>query len=160
MGSVGGTNASITHRRRARSAGRHRVDCPFQKGAVIYREGDSANAIFNIVKGVVTPRRKAPDGSEHIAAFLFPDDLFGLAEEGRYTNSMRALTPGDRVPPSRTGLTKPIVARCRAGISCYLQALSGTPSSSVSCVSAQPTKVHFEIGDVSAISRTTSRRKR
>jgi CRP-like cAMP-binding protein len=26
-------------------------------------------------------------------AFLFPDDLFGLAQEGRYSNSIKALTP-------------------------------------------------------------------
>lgn len=64
----------------------------FKKGAVIYREGDNADAIFNIIAGVVAASRRAPDGSEHIAAFLFPDDLFGLSEEGRYTNSTRALT--------------------------------------------------------------------
>jgi CRP-like cAMP-binding protein len=64
----------------------------FKKGAVIYREGDHADAVFNIITGIVTPCRKAPDGGEHIAAFLFPDDLFGLSKEGRYTNSTRALT--------------------------------------------------------------------
>ena len=65
----------------------------FKKGAVIYREGERVDAIFNIIGGVVTPYRTAPDGSEYIGAFLFADDLFGLSEEGRYTNSMRAITP-------------------------------------------------------------------
>jgi CRP/FNR family transcriptional regulator len=37
--------------------------------------------------------KTAPDGSEHITAFLFPDDMFGLSEEGKYTNSAKALTP-------------------------------------------------------------------
>ena len=63
-----------------------------KKGAVIYREGERVDAIFNIIGGVVTPYRTAPDGSEYIGAFLFADDLFGLSEEGRYTNSMRAIT--------------------------------------------------------------------
>jgi CRP-like cAMP-binding protein len=41
---------------------------------------------------VVTSYRKAPDGSEHVVAFLLADDLFGLSTEGLYTNSTRALT--------------------------------------------------------------------
>jgi CRP-like cAMP-binding protein len=65
----------------------------FKKGAVIYREGDHVDAIFNIIRGVVTTYRKAPNGSEHIAAFLLADDLFGLSEEGRYINSAKAITP-------------------------------------------------------------------
>ena len=65
----------------------------FKKGAVIYREGERVDAIFNIIGGVFTPYRTAPDGSEYIGAFLFAEDLFGLSEEGRYINSMRAITP-------------------------------------------------------------------
>ncbi len=65
----------------------------FNKGEEIYRKGQRADAIFNIITGVVKTYKTAPDGSEHIAAFLFPDDIFGLAEEGRYTNSAKAITP-------------------------------------------------------------------
>src|SRR5664279_6530252 len=65
----------------------------FNKGEEIYREGEHADAVFNIITGVVKAYKTAPDGSEHITAFLFPDDLFGLAEEGRYTNSAKAITP-------------------------------------------------------------------
>jgi CRP-like cAMP-binding protein len=64
-----------------------------KKGEEIYREGQRADAVFNIITGVVKAYKTAPDGSEHIAAFLFPDDMFGLSEEGRYTNSTKALTP-------------------------------------------------------------------
>jgi CRP-like cAMP-binding protein len=64
----------------------------FKKGAQIYREGDRANAVFNIISGVVKSYRVLPDKTERIAAFLFADDLFGLAEEGHYTNAMKALT--------------------------------------------------------------------
>jgi CRP-like cAMP-binding protein len=65
----------------------------FKKGEVIYRENDPANAVFNIISGVVSSYKKTPDGSEHMAAFLLPDDVFGLAAEGRYTNSAKAITP-------------------------------------------------------------------
>ena len=64
----------------------------FKKGAEIYREGRSANAVFNLISGVVKAFRTAPDGSEHITEFLFPDDLFGLSEEGKYVNSTTAIT--------------------------------------------------------------------
>jgi len=65
----------------------------FRKGTIIYREGDHVDAIFNVIRGVVTTYKKIANGSEHIAAFLLSDDLFGLSEEGRYTNSAKAITP-------------------------------------------------------------------
>ena len=65
----------------------------FKKGEAIYRENDPANAVFNIIGGVVSAYKKTSDGSEHMAAFLLPDDVFGLAAEGRYTNSTKAITP-------------------------------------------------------------------
>lgn len=62
----------------------------FKKGAEIYRSGDRAGAIFNIISGVV---KCYPDSdATHIACFLFPDDVFGLSEQGVYTNSAKALT--------------------------------------------------------------------
>ena len=47
--------------------------------------------MFNIISGVV----KAYSGEDagHITAFLFPGDLFGLSQEGTYTNSVQAVTP-------------------------------------------------------------------
>jgi CRP/FNR family transcriptional regulator len=65
----------------------------FGKGDEIYRQGRRANTVFNIISGVVKAYKTTSDSSEHITAFLFPDDLFGLSEEGRYTNSTRAVTP-------------------------------------------------------------------
>src|SRR5664279_3025789 len=58
-----------------------------------YSEDQHTDAAFNIITGVVKAYKTAPDGSEHITAFLFPDDMFGLSEEGTYTNSTKALTP-------------------------------------------------------------------
>jgi CRP/FNR family transcriptional regulator len=65
----------------------------FNKGEEIYGEGQRANSVFNIITGVVKAYKIAADGSEHITAFLFPDDLFGLSEEGRHINSTKAITP-------------------------------------------------------------------
>ncbi len=64
----------------------------FKKGAQIYREGDRADAVFNIAGGVVKAYRALPDRTERISAFLFADDLFGLAEDGKYANSAKAVT--------------------------------------------------------------------
>lgn len=63
----------------------------FKKGAVIYRSGDFADAIFNVVSGVVKCR-SGEDG-DHIVAFLFPGDVFGLSAEGRYVSSAATVTP-------------------------------------------------------------------
>jgi CRP-like cAMP-binding protein len=65
----------------------------FKKGTEIYHEGDHADAVFNIISGVAKVCQRDAGGVEHIAAFLFPDDLFGLAQEGCYANSIKTLTP-------------------------------------------------------------------
>jgi len=64
----------------------------FKKGEKIYSEGKSVTAVFNIISGVVKTYKPARGGAEHVAALLYPQDLFGLSEEGRYTNSAKALT--------------------------------------------------------------------
>ena len=64
----------------------------FKKGDQIYVEGDAADAAFNIISGIVVSCRSQP-GGERVTSFLYPGDLFGLSEEGRYSNSIRAATP-------------------------------------------------------------------
>jgi CRP-like cAMP-binding protein len=64
----------------------------FDKGNQIYHEADYAAAVFDIISGVVKTYRTTPDKAEHIGAFLFADDLFGLTEERRYVNSAKAVT--------------------------------------------------------------------
>ena len=72
----------------------------FKRGARIYREGDRADAVFNIISGVVKSHIILPNETKHIVAFLFADDLIGLTEEGRYVNSAEAVTAvtGYRIP--------------------------------------------------------------
>lgn len=64
----------------------------FKKHEQIYSEGEPAEAIFNVISGVIKVYKTAPDGGEHISAFLYPEDLCGLSEAGRYANSARAVT--------------------------------------------------------------------
>jgi len=62
-------------------------------GTVFYERGSHAGWIYNIVSGTICSFRPLPDGSERVAAFLFAEDLFGLARKGVYVNSTRAVTP-------------------------------------------------------------------
>ena len=63
----------------------------FNKGEQIYSEGDKADAVFNIASGVVTAYRTIKQG-KHVTSFLHPGDLFGLSEEGHYSNTTKAAT--------------------------------------------------------------------
>jgi CRP/FNR family transcriptional regulator len=65
----------------------------FKKGAQIYSDGEPAKAVFNIIGGVIKIYRPTPEGGDYVCAFLYPEDLFGLTEEGRYVNSAKAITP-------------------------------------------------------------------
>ncbi len=49
-------------------------------------------ASFNIIDGMVTCYRPVQRRRKYVAAFLYPGDMFGLSEEGRYANSARATT--------------------------------------------------------------------
>jgi len=64
----------------------------FGKGELLYRKGDHADAVFNLIGGVVKSYKTQENGLPHIADFLFPDDLIGLSEEGRYVNTAEAIT--------------------------------------------------------------------
>jgi CRP-like cAMP-binding protein len=59
---------------------------------IFYREDTPAEWVFMIAKGVIKSYRDLPSGKRHIAAFLFPGDVFGLAENGRFVNTTQAIT--------------------------------------------------------------------
>jgi CRP-like cAMP-binding protein len=59
---------------------------------VVYREHASAQCVFAIGEGVVKSYREFPSGKRAVAAFLFSRDVFGLAENGRYINSVQAIS--------------------------------------------------------------------
>jgi CRP-like cAMP-binding protein len=66
----------------------------------VYKEGDPLAWIFIVGDGLLKSFRELPSGKRRIVAFLFPKDVFGLAEHGRYVNSVRTVTASTlfRVP--------------------------------------------------------------
>jgi CRP-like cAMP-binding protein len=60
---------------------------------IVYRENSVATDIFICGSGCAKSYRELPSGTRHIATFLFGRDLFGLAENGLYVNTVRAITP-------------------------------------------------------------------
>src|ERR1043165_5083707 len=63
----------------------------FKKGASIYRAGQRAEKFYVIVSGNVAAFEPSKSSKKYITAFLYPTDLFGFAERGRYTLSAAAL---------------------------------------------------------------------
>lgn len=60
---------------------------------LIYDQGQRADALFFIQKGMVATSVHDGDGNRQILGFLRSGDLFGLAEDGCYVNAARTLTP-------------------------------------------------------------------
>ena len=61
--------------------------------AIVYRGDTPAEHVFIIERGVVKSFRDLPSGKRRVAAFWYPEDIFGLAEAGRYVNTLQTITP-------------------------------------------------------------------
>jgi len=59
---------------------------------VVYRADTPAEHIFLVRRGVVKSFRDLPSGKRRVMGFLFPGDVFGLAEGGYYVNTTQAIT--------------------------------------------------------------------
>jgi CRP/FNR family transcriptional regulator len=59
---------------------------------VIYREEAPATSVFIIGEGVVKAYKDLPSGRRWVTAFLYPADVFGLAENGLYIRNAQAVT--------------------------------------------------------------------
>ena len=59
---------------------------------IIYREGDPLSDIFIVGEGLVKSFRDLASGRRRIVTFVFPRDVFGLAEAGRYVNTTKTIT--------------------------------------------------------------------
>jgi CRP-like cAMP-binding protein len=75
-----------------------RVSMPTR--TIVFREDTALESIFLASEGVLKAFREMPSGKRRVAAFLFPGDLFGLAEDGRYVNTVQSVTPATvyRIP--------------------------------------------------------------
>ena len=62
-------------------------------GTILCHAGHPAQAVFSVTSGTLASFRERRDGTRKIFAFLFAEDLFGLARRGRYVNSVKTITP-------------------------------------------------------------------
>lgn len=74
----------------ATSIMRHQV---IERDECIAREGDPADYIYNVAKGVVRLTKYLQNGRRQITQFLYPGDLVGIAYQERYSFSAEAATP-------------------------------------------------------------------
>lgn len=63
-----------------------------ERGATLFREGDEAGAIYDVADGILKTTAIRPDGGRAILGFFFPQDIVGLAENGRYVSTVQAVT--------------------------------------------------------------------
>lgn len=59
---------------------------------IVYREDATLDWIFISSEGVLKAFRELPSGKRRVTAFLFPGDVFGLAENGHYVNTVQTVT--------------------------------------------------------------------
>jgi CRP-like cAMP-binding protein len=59
---------------------------------MVYRESSPLSHLYVVADGVLKSFRDFPSGRRRVMAFLFPQDIFGLAEDGRYVNNVQSIT--------------------------------------------------------------------
>lgn len=62
------------------------VDYP-RAGMVVFSQGAEGTYFYSISKGCVRISRSEGNGDRQVLAFMWPGDLLGLAENGRYVNT-------------------------------------------------------------------------
>lgn len=62
-------------------------------GTTIYSEGEEAQFLYFVEKGIVRTSRCAENGHRQILAFKGPGDVLGLPDGGRYANSAETAGP-------------------------------------------------------------------
>ena len=73
--------------------------------AMFYREDTPATDIYICVAGAAKSFRLLRNGARRIQVFLFAEDIFGLAEDGRYLNSVQALVQSTVIKLPRAALS-------------------------------------------------------
>ena len=59
---------------------------------IVYREDSCAECVFIVARGTLKAFRDLPSGKRRVLAFLFRDDLFGLAEGGHYLHTAQSIS--------------------------------------------------------------------
>jgi CRP/FNR family transcriptional regulator len=78
----------------------------FRAGKTIFSEGDPANAVFGLSRGLVRLYKSLPDGRRQVLAFAVPGDLVGMPLRERHTCSADAIGDVDAWRFSRTEFSK------------------------------------------------------
>lgn len=60
---------------------------------VLFREGDEAGSLFEVVQGVVRLYRLLPDGRRSVMGFAFPGTILGLSFRGAHLYTAETITP-------------------------------------------------------------------
>jgi len=60
---------------------------------IVYHADTVAEHVFIVERGMLKSYRDLPSGKRRIAAFWVAEDIFGMAEAGRYVNTLQAVTP-------------------------------------------------------------------
>ena len=63
-----------------------------QADHVIFHEGDDADSVYEIVKGMVKLYKLLPDGRRQITGFVSAGDLMGLAHDQTFVHTSEAVT--------------------------------------------------------------------
>ena len=64
----------------------------YQKGDLVFREGDLSTAFYVIRSGSVKTYFVSPDGEEQVLGFYLPGDIFGLDMGARHSQASTAIT--------------------------------------------------------------------
>ena len=63
-----------------------------QTDHIIFHEGDEADSVYEIVKGMVKLYKLLPDGRRQITGFISSGDLMGLAHDQSFVHTAEAVT--------------------------------------------------------------------
>ena len=80
-------------------------DVHFAERETITRQGDAADAVYNVTEGSIRIYKLLPDGRRQIVGFLLPGDFLGLALSVRYAFTAEAVEPAVACRFSRTAFT-------------------------------------------------------
>ena len=90
-GTGGATQQLLTNRQRQRLLALA-TRLQLSPRTIVYHEETPAQWIYTCREGVAKSYRELPSGRRSVVGFLFADDLFGLAENGNYVNTVQAVT--------------------------------------------------------------------
>jgi CRP/FNR family transcriptional regulator len=69
------------------------TEVSLRRGVSVYHADSPAHSVFIVKEGMVKAFQDLPSGRQRVLAFLFPGDVFGLAENGHYVNSVQTVAP-------------------------------------------------------------------